>query len=96
MKFKKLISIVGICSALVLSSSMLTNCTAMITEEQLVQLQDLRKRESQLNQDITGKQAEISKVEKELNSRKAELDNCQKDRDYVKQKLSQWPNVWPD
>lgn len=96
MKIKKLISVIGICTALVLSSSFLTNCTSMITEEQLIQLQDLRKRESQLNQDITGKTAEISKVEKELNARKAELDNCQKDREFVKQKLSQWPNVWPD
>lgn len=96
MKFKKMVSVVGITMSLMLSSSLLTDCTSKITEEQLMQLQDLRKRESQLNQEISTKSAEISKVEKELNARKSELDNCQKDREFVKQKLAQWPNVWPD
>ncbi len=94
MKFKKFISAIGICSVLVLSSSLLTDCTAKITEEQLMQLQELRKKESQLNQEISTKQSEISRIERELNSKKAELDNCNKDREFVKQKLAQWPNVW--
>lgn len=96
MNVKKLVSVLSICTAITLSSSFLTNCTAMITEEQLAQLQELRKKENQLNQEISTKQGEISKVEKELNARKAELDNCKKDREFVKQKLEKWPNVWPD
>lgn len=87
---------IGITASLLLSTSLLTDCTSKITEEQLMQLQELRKRESQLNQEISNKQNEISKVEKELNARKTELDNCNKDKEFVKQKLSQWPNVWPD
>jgi len=96
MKLKKYVSIIGICSVMVLSSSLLTDCTAKITDEQLMKLQELRKKESQLNQEISGKQSEISKIERELSSKKAELDNCQKDREFVKKKLSQWPNVWQD
>jgi len=74
----------------------LTSCTSMITEEQLAQLQELRKRERQLNQDISNKNAEINKIESELNARKKELNDCNKDKDFIMQKLSQWPNVWPD
>jgi len=96
MKFKKLISIFGLSSMLVLSSSLLSNCTRMITEEQLMQLQELRKRESQLNTQISNKQQEINKIQGEINARKGELKNCDKEREIVKQKLSQWPNVWQD
>lgn len=96
MKFKSLISTLGICSAICASSFLMTNCTPMVSEEQLLQLQDLRKKEKTLTADISAKQAEIQKLERELNARKAEVDNCNKDREFVKQKLSQWPNVWPD
>jgi peptidoglycan hydrolase CwlO-like protein len=96
MKFKKLISVFGLSSILVLSSSLLTNCTSKITEEQLMQLQELRKRESQLNMQISNKQQDINKIQNEINARKNELNDCEKDREFVKQKLSQWPNVWPD
>ena len=96
MKLKKMVSVLGLTMSLMLSSSLLTDCTSKITEEQMAQLQDLRRRESQLNQNISTKNAEISKVEQELNARKSELTNCQKDREFVKQKLAQWPNVWPD
>lgn len=96
MNYKSLISTIGMCSALFASSLFMTNCTPMVTEEQLLQLQDLRKKEKTLTGDISAKQVEIQKLEKELNARKAEVDNCNKDREFVKQKLAQWPNVWPD
>lgn len=81
---------------LLVSIVAMTSCTSMITEEQLAQLQDLRKKERQLNADISTKNSEISKIESELNSRKRELTDCNKDKDFIQQKLSQWPNVWPD
>lgn len=59
-----------------------------------MQLQELRKRESQLNMQISNKQQDINKIQNEINARKSELSNCEKDREFVKQKLSQWPNVW--
>lgn len=96
MNFKNLALSIGISGAILFSSLSFTSCTSKITEEQLAQLAELRKRESQLNQEISAKQSEISKLESEINSRQAVLNDCNKDKDFIKTKLSQWPNVWPD
>lgn len=96
MKNKSLVTRIGICSAFLVSSMLLTNCVSKITEEQLMQLKDLRKQEVTLNQEIANKSTEITKVERELAARKAEADNCNKEKNYIKQKLAQWPNIWPD
>lgn len=95
MNLKRSLAVLG-ASTLMISFISLTSCTSMITEEQLAQLQELRKKERQLNTDISTKNAEISKIESELNLRKKDLNNCNKDKDFIQQKLSQWPNVWPD
>jgi peptidoglycan hydrolase CwlO-like protein len=96
MKLTKLAAAIGV-SAIVLSSSMsFTGCTAMITEEQMARIQELRAKEKQLNAEISSKESEISKIEGEIRSRQAELTDCNKDKDFIMQKLNQWPNVWPD
>lgn len=95
MNLKRTLAVLG-ASTLLISFVSLTSCTSMITEEQLAQLQDLRKKERQLNADISAKNSEISKIESELNSRNKELTDCNKDKDFIQSKLSQWPNVWPD
>ncbi len=95
MNLKRTLAVIG-ASTLMISFISLTSCTSMITEEQLAQLQDLRKKERQLTADISVKNSEISKIEPELNARKKELTDCNKDKDFIQQKLSQWPNVWPD
>jgi len=95
MSLKRTIALFG-ASSLMIAIVSLTSCTSMITEEQLAHLQDLRKQERQLNQDISNKTSEISKIETELNARKKVLNDCNKDKDFIQQKLSQWPNVWPD
>jgi len=95
MNLKRTLAVIG-ASTLMISFISLTSCTSMITEEQLAQLQDLRKKERQLTADISVKNSEISKIEPELNARKIELTDCNKDKDFIQQKLSQWPNVWPD
>ncbi len=95
MNLKRSLAVLG-ASTLMISFISLTSCTSMITEEQLAQLQELRKKERQLNADISAKNAEISKIESELNLRKKDLNNCNKDKDFIQQKLSQWPNVWPE
>ena len=74
-------------SAVLVSSLMLYNCTSMVTEEQLAQLDELRKAEKSLTNEIAEKKSEKAGLQKELKSRQAE---------FVKGKLSQWPNVWPD
>lgn len=75
---------------------LLTDCTSMITEEQLAELQNLRKRENMLNDEISAARNNLNSLKSELNARMNELNNCNKDKEFVTNKLSQWPNVWPD
>ncbi|MFW6232605.1 MAG: hypothetical protein ACOC4D_01050, partial [Bacteroidota bacterium] len=96
MSLKSFISAIGIGSALLLSSTLLTDCTSMITEEQLAELQDLRRQERSLREEIANVNSNISKIEAELRARKSELDDCNEEKKFVQDKLSQWPNVWPD
>lgn len=71
-------------------------CSNKATEEQLQQLRDLRKQEKNLQEMIQSKQNEKASLERELNARKSELNNCEKNAEFVKQKLEKWPDVWPD
>jgi peptidoglycan hydrolase CwlO-like protein len=73
-----------------------TNCTPMVTPEQLAKLQELRKREVVLNEDISKANSNISKIQNELNQRMAEVKKCNDEKDYLNKKLANWPNVWPD
>lgn len=96
MRFKGMIAALGI-SAVVLGSSVsFTGCTSMITEEQMAQLQELRKQERSLKQEINSTKSDISNIESEIRSRQSELDDCTEKADFIKSKLGQWPNVWPD
>ncbi len=96
MRFRKILASAGIAALLLTSSVSFTSCTSKITEEQLAQLQELRRKEKSLNAEISTKQSEISKIEAEISARKSELKDCTDKADFVKQKMSQWPNVWPD
>lgn len=96
MKLRNVAVAIGMSSIMLLSAISFTGCTSMITEEQLGRLQELRKQEKQINIDISNKQGEISKIEGEIKSRQAELSDCNKDKDFIMQKLAKWPNVWPD
>ncbi len=96
MQFKSLISKIGIGSAIVAVSVLFMDCSNKITEEQLAQLKELRKQERSLTAKISDIKSDKAAVEKELNARKAEMKKCQEDTEFVKKKLSQWPNVWPD
>lgn len=96
MRFKGLVAALGISTIVLASSLSFTSCTSMITEEQLAQLQELRKQEKSLKQDINSAKSEISKIESEIKSRQPELDDCNTKADFIKSKLGQWPNVWPD
>lgn len=83
--------------SLILSSSLLlTDCTPKITEEQKAQLQELRREETSLKNQISDVNAEVVKLQKELRARNAELKKCNDDKSFVEGKLKEWPNVWPD
>ena len=80
----------------VASMAALAGCTAKVTEEQLARLRELRQQEQTLMGQIRAKKDERSRMQSEIASRRAELDRCSKDREFVQSKLAQWPNVWPD
>jgi len=80
----------------VASLATLASCSSKITEEQLARLRDLRSKESTLAQQIRSKKDERSRLQSEVNARRAELDRCAKDKAFVQSKLAQWPDVWPD
>lgn len=74
----------------------MVGCTSMITPEQLSQMRDLRGQERNLTEQIRAKHDEKSKITQELNARMSELKKCTDDKTFIQQKLSQWPNCWPD
>lgn len=96
MRFKGLVASLGVGAIMFASSASFMSCTSMITEEQLAQLQELRKQEKSLKQEINTTKGDITNIEGEIRSRQSELDDCTKKADFIKTKLGQWPNVWPD
>jgi uncharacterized protein (DUF3084 family) len=76
--------------------TVLTSCSSKITEEQLATLRDLRQQEQTLNQQIRAKEGERDRLQSEVNARRAELDKCNTNKQFVQGKMAQWPNVWPD
>ena len=96
MRFKGLISSLGISSAILITSFVLSSCTCKISEEDYNKLQELRKQERTLTQDISKKKDDKAAIDRELKARQSEVNKCNEDRDFVQKKLSQWPNVWPD
>lgn len=96
MNLKRIIASIGVSSLIFAGAMTFTSCVPKVTEEQLAQLQELRKKEKQLNLDISNKISDNSKLEGEINDRQAVLNDCNKDKEFILQKLSQWPNVWPE
>ena len=96
MKLKQSLMKVGILILLPAGLLTLSSCSSKITEEQLAQLQELRRQERSLQDGIANKQSELSRIREEINARKAALNNCQNELNTVRTRLSQWPNIWPD
>lgn len=93
---KKFVLRMGIAIPSIVLSLLFSSCSNKITEEQLMQLRELRKQERSLNESISKKKDEKGKLERELNARKAELRDCQEKTQFVNDKLAKWPDVWPD
>lgn len=96
MNFKKNLARIGVFAVSIATIISLSSCSFKITEEQLAQLQELRRQERSLQDGIANKKAELGKIKDEINMRKTELKNCQQELDGIKQRLSKWPDVWPD
>lgn len=71
-------------------------CTCKIKEEQLSSIKQLRTEEKQLMADIETAERSRSKVSSELASRQGETRRCNEQKAFVQEKMSKWPNVWPD
>jgi septal ring factor EnvC (AmiA/AmiB activator) len=93
---KGLVSGMRIGAAMLAAAFVLGSCTSMITEEQLKKLEQLKQKESELNSQIKKRKTEISDLEKDLNEQKAKLQKCQKESEFVNEKLAKWPDCWPD
>ena len=81
---------------IVASALFLSSCSNKITDEQLAQLKELRKQEKSLTEMIEKKKDQKSKLQKELDARKAELKKCEEEKAFVRDKLAKWPDIWPD
>lgn len=96
MNFKKNLTRLGIITISLITIVTLSSCSFKITDEQLAQLQELRRQERSLQDGIANKKAELGRIKDEINMRNTELKSCQSELDLIKQRLSKWPDVWPD
>ncbi len=96
MKIKKLITQLALPS-LALGAIMLANsCRPMVTPEQMQELKELRQKKKSLNEQISENKNEKSKLKSEIDARERELRDCSDKAEFVKKKLANWPNVWPN
>jgi len=97
MNIKKFFYALGLSTLLIAGTSVFHGCTPMITDEQKAQLNNLRKQESDLNDDISKAKKDKAALEAELNSRKTEYNKCNETRELIKQRLANFPDgAWPD
>lgn len=96
MKIKKIGSLISVSVMVVGVGIVLSSCTCKIKEDQLSKLAELRKQEKTLTSDITEMQNSKAKVDRELQAISSEYKDCDGRREIVKQRLSSWPNIWPD
>jgi uncharacterized protein YhaN len=82
--------------AVAAASMAMVGCASKISQEQLTELQNLRQQEVTLNQQLSAKEAEKSRLQSEVNARRSELDQCNSQRQFIEGKLATWPDVWPD
>ncbi|MPM79236.1 hypothetical protein SDC9_126269 [bioreactor metagenome] len=96
MKFKKMGSLISLTFVIVAGSIILSSCTCKISEEQLSKIAEMRRQEKTLNSEITTQQSAKAKLDREVQTRTAEANDCNSKRNIIKQRLSAWPNIWPD
>lgn len=80
----------------IIGGLLLTSCTSKITEEQLASLQELRKSEASLKEELSNLNSDIDKLKSELNQIQSQVDDCDSKKAFVEQKLEEWPDVWGD
>ena len=96
MKIKKNGYLISMSIVIVGAGLLLSSCTCKIKEDQLSKLAALRQQERSLTSEIADVQNTKSRVDREIQTRKSEYNDCDGKREIVKQRLSVWPNIWPD
>lgn len=96
MKLKKVCSLVCMGATIATSVVVLSSCTCKINEEQLAKIAELRKQEKSLTAEIATENSNRAKINNELQSINSQAKDCDKRLQIVKQRLQEWPNVWPD
>lgn len=96
MQKRRIFSAAGFGTLVLAGAMFLSSCSNKITEEQMAQLDGLRRDEAKLNESLSKVRSEKSRLESELNARKAELKKCDDEVAFIKAKLATWPDVWPD
>jgi outer membrane murein-binding lipoprotein Lpp len=86
---------IGMLALALAGSSFLAGCSSKITKEQLDEMRRLRAQEQTLKNEISAKTSERDRLQREVDARRREVDNCNSRRQFVQSKLAQWPNVWP-
>ena len=96
MQKSNFLSAAGIGGLVVAGTMFFAACAPKITDEQLSQLKELRTQEKNLTEQISKSKVDKSKLEAELNARKSELKRCDDEVSFIKAKLANWPDIWPD
>lgn len=74
----------------------LSSCTCKIKDEQKAMINQLRADEKQLTADIEKAEKDKIKINNELASREGEVRKCTERKNFVQDKLSKFPDMWPD
>ena len=67
-----------------------------ITDDQMTQLQERKREIASLENNIKDNDAEKARLNSELQDELAQAQKCNDDINFVKDKLSRWPDCWPD
>ncbi len=87
-KIKRVISVV-IIGAFLAGTLALTGCTRYANEDQLKQLEETKNAALKAEEKIKELTTEKSSLEKKVAAKKAELENVKKEKETVKERLSQ-------
>lgn len=95
MRIQRLSSLSLILASIVVTA-VLSSCSCKIKEEQQTMINKLRTEERQLTADTETAERNRTRISSELNSRQAETRQCNERKAFVQDKMSRWPNIWPD
>lgn len=77
-------------------TAVLSSCSCKIKDEQQNLINRLRADERQLVIDTETAERNKTRISGELNARQGEVRQCNERKAFVQDKMSRWPNIWPD